>query len=59
MLQAGSFQWRVALLLLVLLAIFLAGSIAVAVAGWWPLSGEEEEVLWGYVESDKPVQILA
>ena len=57
MLQAGSFQWRVALLL-VLLAIFLAGVIAVAVGGWWPLSGadEEEEVLWGYVE---PIQILA
>ncbi len=45
---------------MVLLAIFLAGVIAVAVAGWWPLSGEEgEEVLWGYVEATKPVQILA
>ena len=54
MLQAGSSQWRVALLVLL---VILAGVIAVAIAGWWPLSGEEE-VLLGYVEA-KPEQILA
>ncbi len=55
--QADSSQSRVARL--VLLAIFLAGVIVVAtVAGWWPLSGgEEEEVLWGYVEAAKPVML--
>ncbi len=57
MLQAGSSEWRVALV--VLLSIFLAGAIVVAVAGGWPLSQAEEEVVWGYVEANNPKETLA
>ncbi len=57
MLQAGSSEWRVALV--VLLSIFLAGGIVVAVGWGWPLSRSEEEVVWGYVEAKDPKEILA
>ncbi len=57
MLQAGSSEWRVALVML--LAIVLAGVIVVAVAGGWSLSQAEEEVLWGYVEANNPKETLA
>jgi len=56
MLQASIFQWRVGLLVLVAI---LAMVIALTVAGKWPLYGEEEKVLWGYVEAAEPVQVLA
>jgi uncharacterized protein YpmS len=55
MLKAGSSEWKVTLL--VLLAILLAGVIAVTTAGWRPLSGEEE-VLLGYVDAE-PMRIQA
>ena len=56
MLQSHSSKLRVALLVVVTI---LAVVIAVGVAEWWPLSGGEEEVLWGYVEVAEPKRILA